>query len=157
MVSDRFNVLLKLPNTTKLFFKSNAFWDANFGAQWPEWVLAQKISNLTHGTLSRNSSEAEYPLYVPPFSISFRSQGIESNYFSFNRFNSPNLEDSILAMLLWDKENNTFVPFFDPYLTIPYNNHMALTQDLEFKILDSNKRHVHISDDSQLFILITLM
>lgn len=157
MKSDRFNVLLKIPDNSKPFFKGVPFWDTTFGPEWPEWVLAQKLSQFSNGTLTHNSPGTKSHLYTPPFSISFRSQGIEGNFLSFNRFNSPNLEDSILTMLLYDNATNTFLPFFDPYLIIPYQDHITLTQDLEFKILDSNKRHVHISDNSQLFFVLTLM
>jgi hypothetical protein len=154
--TDRFTVLLKINNSSKPYFKSAAFWDTTFGPEWPEWVPAQKLSEISNGTSSHNLTGTTTHMYIPPFSISFRSQGIESNYFSFNRFNSPNLADTILAMLLFDTATNTFIPFFDPYLTIPYKDHITLTQDLEFKILDSNRRHVQISDDSQLFFVLTL-
>lgn len=45
----------------------------------------------------------------------------------------------------------------DPYLMIPYKRDMSLTQDLEFKILDANRKHVHISDNSQLFFILTMI
>ena len=156
--TDRFTVQLKIPDKTKPYFKSATYWDTIFGPdEWPEWVPAQTLSQVSNGTLSHSTPGTKNHLYTPPFSISFISQGIEGNYFSFNRFNSPNLEDSILAMLFYETTTNTFVPFFDPYLIIPYKDHIALPQNLEFKILDSNKRHVHISEKSQLFVVLTLM
>jgi hypothetical protein len=157
MKTERFTVYLKIPDTTKLYFKSANFWDTTFNYNWPEWVHAQKISQFPNGTTSHNLLGSKSHLYTPPFFISFRSQGIEGNYFSFNRFNAPNLEDSILTMLTYDEGTNVLQPIFDPYLIIPYKDEITLTQDLEFKILDSNKRHVAISDNSQLFFILTLM
>jgi len=154
--ADRFTVLLQIPNKTKPYFKSPAFWDATFGQEWPEWVPAQQISQIPNGTLASNH-ESKSHLYIPPFSVSFRSQGIEGNILSFNRFNSPNLEETILTMLIYDSATNTLLPFFDPYLTIPYKTHITLAQDLEFTILDSSRKLVHISDNSQLFFILTLL
>ena len=60
-------------------------------------------------------------------------------------------------MLVYDSVTNTLLPFYDPYLTIEYKDYITLAQDLEFKILDSNRQHVHISDNSQLFFILTLL
>jgi hypothetical protein len=155
--NDRFTVLLKIPDKTKPYFNSSLFWDTNFGPEWFEWIPAYQISQFINGTPSTNSQSDKTTLYTPPFSISFRSQGIEGNYFSFTHFNRPNLEDTILTMMVYDGVNNTFLPFFDPYLMIPYKRDMSLTQDLEFKILDANRKHVHISDNSQLFFILTMI
>ena len=154
--TERYSVFLKIPDKSKLYFKSEDFWNTMFGSEWPEWILAQQLSQFPNGTQSQNSPGSKF-VYTPPFYISFRSQGIEGNYFSFNRFNSPNLEDSILAMLYYDTTTNTLIPFFDPFLMIPYRDHITLTQDLEFKIWDSEKKVVQISDQSQLFIVLHLL
>jgi hypothetical protein len=153
--TDRFTVKLRIPEKTKIYFKPSTFWDT-LNPEWPEWFPAQKLSGQENGTLVHTPGSKNH-LYIPPFSVSFRSQGIEQNYLGFNRFHTPNLEGTILCMLLYDSLNNTLFPFFDPYLFIPYTNDMSLTQDLEFKILDSDGRHVHISNNSQLFFVLTLL
>ena len=155
--SDRFTVLLNIPDKTKTYFKPLAFWDSTFGTDWPKWIPAQKLSNIVNGTLTNTAHDSKSQLYTLPFSVSFRAKGIERNYFGFNRFNSPNREDTILCMLVYDSTANTLVPFFDPSLYMPYNNNTTLTQDLEFKILDAQNKHVHISDNSQLFIVLTIL
>jgi len=155
--SNRFIIQLKIPDKTKTYFKQASWWNSTFGSEWPEWVPAQKLSNISNGTLSNDLPETQSHLYIPPFSVSFRSQGIEQNFLGFNRFNTPNLDTTILTMMVYDSSTNTLFPFFDPHLFIPYHNNIPLTQDLEFKILDSNRNHVHISDNSQLFFILTLL
>ena len=156
--SNRFTVYLKIPDKSKTFFKPSLWWNTRYGSEWPEWVLAQDLSNITNGTLSNNNIPGNDPhAFIPPFEISFRAQGIEPNYLRFNRFDSPNLEDNILTMLSYDSATNTLIPFFEPELILPYTEGLSLTQDLEFKVLDSARNQVLISDFSQLFIVINLL
>jgi hypothetical protein len=155
--SNKFIVKLKIPNKTKSFFKGDHWWDATFGPEWPEWVPAEKLSQIKNGTLSNSITTTKSHSFSPPFSISFRTQGVEQNYLIFNRFFSPNLEDTILVSLDYDVSSNRLYPIFDPQLILPYKEGLTLSQDLEFKILDSTGKHVEISDNSQLFIIITLL
>jgi hypothetical protein len=157
MKNDRVSVFLKIPDKSKTYFKHPNFWETNFGTESPDWIPTEKLSQVSNGTLSHNFPSTKSHLYTPPFSISFRSQGIDHNYFSFSKFNSPNLEENILTMLMYDNDTNALVPFFDPYLIIPYHDQLALNQTLEFKVLDSSKKQVVISDNSQLFVILTLM
>jgi hypothetical protein len=154
--TERFTVFSQIPENTKTFFRPIEYWDELFGPEWPEWFKSQQISGLQNGTLSNNTSTTNTPLYTPPFSVTFRAQGIEQNFMRFNRFYKANVEETILTMMAFDPLTNTLQPFFDPYLFIPYKDNI-FNQDLEFKILDSNKRHVTISDNSQLFIILTLL
>lgn len=157
MKNERVSVFLKIPDKSKEYFKHPNFWETNFGPESSDWIPTEKLSQVPNGTLSHNFPSTKSHKYTPPFSISFRSQGIDHNYFSFNSFNSPNLEENILTMLMYDNDTNALVPFFDPYLVIPYHDQLALNQTLEFKVLDSLKHQVLISDNSQLFVILTLM
>jgi hypothetical protein len=159
-ISGRFEILLKIPDLTKLYFQTSEWWDehkVNNEPNWPEWITSRVLSNVTHGFQSNNSSGTKQLLFQSPFFIIFKSNEITSNFLSFVDFQKPNTEDTILCMLLYDEEHDIFYPQFQPELILPYLNALSLNNVLEFKLIDSKKQVINVSDKSQLFIVLSIL
>ena len=160
MNSDRFEILLKIPNNTKLYFQSSKWWDekkVNNDLNWPEWIFSRTLSNVTHGFQTNNLPGTKQLLFESPFFITFKSNEPSSNFLSFVDFQKPNTEDTILCMLIYDDEHDIFYPQFQPDLVLPYQNALSLDNVLEFKLIDSKKQMIKVNDKSQLFIVLSIL
>jgi hypothetical protein len=60
-------------------------------------------------------------------------------------------------MLVFDEEHNRLDPQFTPELILPYSNVLSLNNFLEFTMIDSKGEQIIVSDNSQLFILLTVL
>jgi len=154
--SSRFSVLLKMDELTKLYFNTAEWWNENH-PESDKWILASKLSNVPHGFQTNNAPGTKAHLFVPPFFIIYRTVGAINNYLSFQGFNQPNIEQSILAMVTFDEERNAIEPLFTPDIILPYSNVLSLNNFLEFKMIDSRGKQILVSDSSQLFILLSLL
>ncbi len=157
--TDRFDVYLGIDNLAKLYFNTPHWWQSKYPKDdgKPEWVLSSDLSDITHGVQTLNAPGTKAHLFVPPFFIVYKTVGGESNFLSFNDFYKTNLERSILAMLVFDEEHNRLEPQFTPELILPYFNVLSLNNFLEFTMIDSKGEQIIVSDNSQLFILLTVL
>jgi hypothetical protein len=74
----------------------------------------------------------------------------------FNDFTKPNLASCILAMLVYDENQNSFIAQFAPRISLPYLQSLSLNNTLEFSLYDATWKPVRMSFKSQLFVLITI-
>lgn len=158
--SDRFEVRLKIPDNTKLYFQTVTWWDEHKEENepnWPKWIISRVLTDVTHGFQTNNAAGTKQLLFESPFFIVFKSNEITSNFLSFVDFQKPNTEDTILCMLIYDDEHDVFYPQFQPELTLPYQNALSLDNVLEFKLIDSKKRIINVNDKSQLFIVLSIL
>ncbi len=155
--SSRFNVWLKIDDMAKLYFNPSTYWKEKYSDEWPEWILSTDLCTIPHGFQSNNAPGTKSFLFQPPFFIIYKTVGAEYNFLQFDDFNKPNIEKSILAMLTYDEETNRLKPQFAPHLILPYSNVLSLNNFLEFKMVDSKGDQILVSDNSQLFILLTLL
>ena len=156
--TDRFIVKLRINDKAKLYFNTSYWW-TNFagGDVWPKWIRARVLSNVTHGFQTANAPGSKSLLFYPPYFVVFKASGVSPNFLSFTDFQKPNAEESVLSMIVYDEEHNILIPQFSPELLLPYNDTTVLSNVLEFKLLDSKKNIVQVSDKSQLFILLTML
>jgi len=59
-------------------------------------------------------------------------------------------------MVLYNEDENNFVPYFSPGVTLSFLQNLSLEKTLEFVIVDSNQQIISIADNSQLFIQLTI-
>jgi hypothetical protein len=60
-------------------------------------------------------------------------------------------------MLQYDEEQNSLIAEHSPEFLLPYNKELPLSEMLEFTLYDSKKQLVQVADESQLFIVLTLL
>jgi hypothetical protein len=142
---------------TKICSEEKPHWKEKYSDEWPEWILSTDLCTIPHGFQSNNAPGTKSFLFQPPFFIIYKTVGAEYNFLQFDDFNKPNIEKSILAMLTYDEETNRLKPQFAPHLILPYSNVLSLNNFLEFKMVDSKGDQILVSDNSQLFILLTLL
>jgi hypothetical protein len=160
--TSRFSVWIKMNELTKLYFNTVEWWNANLpnndnDNENEKWIQVSKLSNFPHGFITNNAPGTKAHLYVPPFFVVYRTSWATTNFLAFKEFNQPNIEQSILAMLSFDEEQYKLNPLFTPHIILPYSNVLTLNNILEFKLIDSQDRHILVSDKSQLFILLTII
>jgi len=99
------------------------------------------------------------PYYQAPFFFTFKTNhSVESNYLTFNNFLIPNSYDRILSMLSYDDDSDKFNPEFKTDIVLPYHQQsLSLNSNLEFQIVDANKKQLQFKDLSQLYILIEVL
>jgi hypothetical protein len=153
-VSERFKVYLDMPEITKLYFKPSTFWTDNIKS---DWFLSQRLSTILHGIPSNSSPGTKTAIYDPPYLLFLKIHGVSSNYLSFTDYKKPNSESTILSLLHYDEERNKLVDEYTPEMILPYQGDLCLNEVLEFTLYDSKKQLVRVSDQSQLFILLTLL
>jgi len=153
LVSDRFEVLLEIPDVSKQFFQPNPFWNDISSS----WIESSMLSDIQGGFQSYNARGTKTEIYSPPFFIVFKMPGISSNYLSFIDYQKTNSETTILCMLQHDEEKNGFRAEYSPELFLLYNKDLCLSEILEFTMHDSKNQLVRVSDKSQLFIALTLL
>jgi hypothetical protein len=151
--SYRFEVLINLPEITKLYFKPDTFWTADF----KNWFEVDIISDLLHTTPSNNAPGTRPITYNPPYFLVYKTQGTSSNYLSFTDYKKANSESTILAMLRYDDEKLMLKEECTTEIILPYRGDLCLNEVLEFTLYDSKNRLVQVSDKSQLFILLSLL
>jgi hypothetical protein len=151
--SGRFNVVLNIPESTKLYFEPLEFWK-----NMPEkWFTSDFLGDVTHGIQTNNAPGTKTVLFTPPYFFVIKIQAVTSNYFSFTGFQKPNSEDTILCMMQYDEERNSLIAEHSPEFLLPYNKELPLSEMLEFTLYDSKKQLVQVADESQLFIVLTLL
>jgi len=148
----RFVVALQIPDITKQFFKPNSFWDG-----LNTWIRSDSLSEVEHGVPSNNARGTKTEIYTPPFFLYFKMPRVNTNYLSFTDYVKPNTEASVLAMLQYDEDRNRFYSEYNPELILLYNTDLCLSEVLEFTLCDSKNQIVQVSDNSQLFIELTLL
>jgi hypothetical protein len=156
--SYRFFVNEYIPANSRPYFLPKSDWnivsDENQGA----FCRTDFLSNVTHGFKVTPCYSTKSLYYTAPFYLAFRtSPSVNSNYLMFNNFLKPNLETTILAMLLYNESDDIFIPQFLPEIVLPYLKNLSLNNVLEFKLYDSNSKLVQIDDSSQLFVTLSLM
>lgn len=154
----RFSILLQIPESTKLYFKTANWWKSTFDVV-PIWIELEKISNLPHAFQCNNAPGSKSILFTPPFFLTFRAPSdVSSNYLLYNNMLTQNSEDNIVAMLSYDDTRNVFnASSFAPGITLRYKNCFSLNNIMEFKLYDSLQQQIAVSDKSQLYIDITLL
>jgi hypothetical protein len=152
--SDRFQIFLFIPETTKYYFLPSSQWK-NLCSTSECSILTDLISNIVHGFKTVSFPSTKSVRYKLPYFIIFNSpSAMSNNYLVFKDFLKPNFEDKILAMIKFDEEKNGLVPYFTPLISFPFLKTLTLNKTLEFILVDSNKKQILISDHSQLFISI---
>jgi len=151
--SDRFSVTLNIPKITKLYFKPETFWNTIV----TDWIEVYALSSILHGTPSNNAPGTRPVTYDPPFFLTFKIQGVPSNYLSFIDYKKPNSESTILSMLRYDEEKLMLKDEYSTEWIFPFEGDLCLNKVLEFSLCDSQNKIVQLSDKSQLFILLTLL
>jgi hypothetical protein len=154
LVSERFSVRIKIPEITKLYFKPTTFWTSDIK---PGWFQSQRLSTVLHGIPSNSAPGTKTAIYNPPYLLFLKIHGVPSNYLSFTDYKKPNSESTILSLLHYDEERNKLVDEYTPEMILPYQGDLCLNEVLEFTLYDSKKQLVRVSDQSQLFILLTLL
>jgi hypothetical protein len=149
----RFEIVLKIPEITKLYFKPETFWMANMN----KWITVDTLSDILNATPSNNAPGTRPVSYDPPYLLIFKIQGVASNYLSFTDFKKPNSESTILAMLRYDEDKLMLKDECTTEIILPYKGDLCLNEVLEFKLYDSKNKLVRVSDKSQLFILLTIL
>lgn len=114
------------------------------------------LSNVEHGLKTKAFPSSKSIYYDSPYFIIFKSPYLTSNYLNFNNFYKPNSENCVLAMVLYNEDENNFVPYFSPGVTLSFLQNLSLEKTLEFVIVDSNQQIISIADNSQLFIQLTI-
>lgn len=147
-------MILKIPESTKIYFQPTEFWN---DLKQGQWFLSDFLGHVTHGIQTNNAPGTKTVLFTPPYFLVFKIQGVASNYLSFTDFQKPNSESTILSMLQYDEEKDSLIDEYSPELLLPYNKDLTLDEVLEFTLFDSNKTIIQVADKSQLFIVLTLL
>jgi hypothetical protein len=151
--SDRFSVAVNIQKITKLYFKPKTFWNTIIN----DWFVVDALSRFLHGTPSNSTPGTRPVTYDPPFFLTFKIQGVPSNYLSFIDYKKPNSESTILSMLRYDEEKLMLKDEHSTEWIFPYEGDLCLNKVLKFTLYDSQNKMVQVSDKSQLFILLTIL
>jgi len=156
--SDRFAIYVSIPEKTIPYFLplSNAK-SLGTTANNNELVIeTQLLSSVMHGFKAMPYASTTSLFFKSPYFLTFNSPHSNRNYFMFNDFTKPNLASCILAMLVYDENQNSFIAQFAPRISLPYLQSLSLNNTLEFSLYDATWKPVRMSFKSQLFVLITI-
>jgi hypothetical protein len=153
---ERFHIQLYIPDKTKLYFKPPSWWASKNNVSG--WFLSSVLTDQKDSFDCNNSLGTKSVMFQPPFFLVFKtSSDTSSNYLSFNNMLTTNSENTILAMLVYNEERESFQAEFSPGITLPYFRCLSLNNTLEFKLFDSKNTLIPVSDKSQLFISLTIL
>jgi hypothetical protein len=154
--SYRFYIYVYIPKQCRSYFYPASEWNTLFSSQ-SNYIETSLLSRVPHGFRTMSFPSTKSLFYSPPFFFMFNRKSqtsIDTNYMSFNSFYKPNLEDSILAMCTYNEDLDMFETHFTPNISIPSNS--LILDNFEFILQDSNRKQIKISDNSQLYITITV-
>ncbi len=105
-----------------------------------------------HGFKSKCFPASKSLFYTSPFFFKLKTPlPTTSNYLIYKDGFNPNVEDSILAMVTYNVENDNLVSEFSPQLTFNFNKNRILNTALEFILVDANNQQLQVEDNSYLF------
>lgn len=157
--NSRFVILMKISEKTKKFFQPLSEWEPlilqhqNSDNLFSEFIPVHTLSNYNNGFLARSFPYTESLPYKPPFFVIFKNKAaITANYLNFQDFLKPSSETSVLALLTYNENNDSFDIKHSLNIYIPFSNSMQFNSVLEFVIIDTHGKIVNVENDSQLFI-----
>lgn len=155
--SSRFKVYIYIPELSRPYFYSKE--DHKNTIFNPESNIETTILSKIPNAFKTQSYPATKSLfYTAPFFFKLRTPSIASaNYLQFKGFQTPNYEDSILSMVNFNDDTNSFIVEFSPGLIIPFKDALCLNKTLEFILVDANKRQILIEDNCHLYFSITIL
>lgn len=152
--SKRFSIYIYIPEETKTYFFPLSYWKVVFGKNYNAFLRTDLISKVNHGFLVSSFPNAKSLYYQSPFFISLKTQNFQSsNFLTFNNFFKTNEESTMLAMIDFNEDKNSFETIFAPEVVLP-NSFFNTNNVLEIKIFDSLNESVKILDYSQIFIIL---
>ncbi len=153
--SQQFKVMLNVPEYTRQYFMNPSDWIQQFTRSPPVWIDAKYLSNVYNGFPSKNVPGKGSSLYKPPFFVTYNNaRHSELNFLSFNNELKSNIEESILCMLIYNDEQNVFVPIYQPEINLLSHKCNILNNMFEFSIYDSQKNLILTSNKSALYIVL---
>lgn len=153
--SSRFRIALNIPITSRQYFMNNSDWISTFNNENPLWTDASLYSKTSNGFPCNNAPGTKSLVYNPPFFVTYKeSQHSKINFLAFNNELKSNIEESILCMLIYNDEQNSLVPIYQPEISLAAQKYSLLNNIFEFAIYDSNKKQVLVSDKSVLYIIL---
>lgn len=153
--SRRFKVVLNISEYTRQYFMNQTDWVRTFGNVTPMWIDASQLSTVFNGFPSKNAPGKVSTLYQSPFFVTYNnSRHSELNFLSFNNELKSNIEESILCMLIYNDEQNVFVPIYQPEINLFSNKCDMLNNMFEFSMYDSQKNLILTSNKSVLYIVL---
>jgi hypothetical protein len=154
----RIQTLTLIPKNSRPYFLPKSDWSKYSDEDGDVFVETSVLSNVPHGFKTKPFPSAKSLVYKSPFFLVFRAPpSVNSNYLLFTSFDKPNSENCILAMLIYNENEDIFVSQFSPGITLPYLQSLTLNNKLEFKLFDSESKQVQISNLSQIFICLQLL
>jgi len=153
--SERIAVYLFIPEATRPYFFSKSEYK-NFAVD--KNIAISLISNIPYGFKSKCFPASKSLFYTAPFFIKLKTPlKTMSNYLLFKDAFKPNFEDSILAMISYNEDSDSFVAEFSPQLKFTISQNFNFTNSLEFYLVDANNQHMQVEDNSQLFFTLTVL
>jgi len=152
--SKRFTVFVFIPETTRPYFfpKSEYKYFTSITN-----IKLDIISNIPNGFKSKCFPASKSLFYTAPFFFKLKTPlPLQANYLVFKDTFSTNHEDTILAMVNYNPETDTFVADFAPQILLLVSNSFYLNKYLEFILVDSNNEQLLVEDNSQLFFTLSI-
>lgn len=152
---NNFQIYIYTPRTSQSYFLPKSQWKKisptnNLNLE------TELISKIPHGTRAKAFPSSKSIFYHSPFFIVFKNPGSMSNFLTFNNFFHSNSPMCVLALVLYEEEQNNFIPYFAPGIKLSSLKSLCLDKTLEFILIDSHQQIVSVDPDSQLFIQISI-
>lgn len=155
--SYRYKIFVFVPEQTKPYFLSKQEWNSLLNNDNVGSISTDLISSVTHGFRTIPAPATKSCFYSPPFFVKLKTPLITSNnYMVYQKQFKPNLECTILAMLVHDYDSDTLTVQFAPTVKLPFVNALV-NNTLEFVLLDSTMQQISIEDGCQLFFSISIV
>jgi hypothetical protein len=155
-ISSRFKIYVKITKKSRYYFFPQSYWESvNFDSNGK--VEVGMYSGIQHGFLTTSYPTTKSLFYDSPFFFSFKtSHKLIPNYLSFKSNNRPNIENNILAMVIYDENLNNLQPFYNPIIQLHHLKLLPANTTFEFSFFDSQKKPIQIADNSQLYVKMVL-
>lgn len=157
--SPRFSIFILIPESIKSYFLSSDDWNNYTKNQEADYLLTdlESVSTIPNGFKTRCYPSTHSVFYKPPYFIQFKTSipSIPKNYLSFQELYQSNVEQHVIAMLEYNKNDDFFIRY-PLKVSIPYHKSLTLTKTLEFVIIDSENTQIPVKDGSEMFIALSL-